>query len=73
MTRNPTAKESILKHGLMCRCPRCGKGRLFKGFLTLAPRAGVRTAVRRYPLAAANEALADLRDGRMRGAAVLVP
>ncbi len=22
----------------MCRCPRCGKGRLFNGFLTLAPR-----------------------------------
>ena len=42
-------------------------------FLTLAPRVGVRAAVRRYPLAAANEALADLRDGRMRGAAVLVP
>jgi uncharacterized protein (DUF983 family) len=24
--------------GLTCRCPRCGKGRLFHGFLTLAPR-----------------------------------
>jgi uncharacterized protein (DUF983 family) len=24
--------------GLMGRCPRCGKGRLFNGFLTLAPR-----------------------------------
>lgn len=24
--------------GLACRCPRCGKGRLFQGFLTLAPR-----------------------------------
>jgi uncharacterized protein (DUF983 family) len=23
--------------GLMCRCPRCGKGKLFAGFLTLAP------------------------------------
>jgi uncharacterized protein (DUF983 family) len=22
---------------LSCRCPRCGKGRLFQGFLTLAP------------------------------------
>ena len=22
------------------RCPRCGKGRLFRGFLTLAPRCG---------------------------------
>jgi uncharacterized protein (DUF983 family) len=24
--------------GLMCRCPRCGKGKLFTGFLTLAPK-----------------------------------
>ena len=24
--------------GVMCRCPRCGKGRLFHGFLSLAAR-----------------------------------
>jgi uncharacterized protein (DUF983 family) len=24
--------------GLACRCPRCGKGKLFSGFLTLRPR-----------------------------------
>lgn len=24
--------------GLMCHCPRCGKGKLFSGFLTLAPK-----------------------------------
>lgn len=24
--------------GVLCRCPRCGKGRLFAGFLSLAPR-----------------------------------
>jgi uncharacterized protein (DUF983 family) len=24
--------------GLACRCPRCGRGKLFNGFLTLAPR-----------------------------------
>ena len=30
-------RGSILK-GLACRCPRCGKGRLFQGFLSLAPR-----------------------------------
>jgi uncharacterized protein (DUF983 family) len=24
--------------GLACKCPRCGKGKLFSGFLTLAPR-----------------------------------
>jgi propanol-preferring alcohol dehydrogenase len=42
-------------------------------FLALAPKAGVRTHTTRYPLAAANEALADLRAGRFQGAAVLVP
>jgi propanol-preferring alcohol dehydrogenase len=41
--------------------------------LELAPRAGVRTHVSTYPLAQANEALADLRAGRFEGAAVLVP
>jgi len=30
------APLSSLKTGLLCRCPRCGKGRLFEGFLTLA-------------------------------------
>jgi propanol-preferring alcohol dehydrogenase len=42
-------------------------------FLALAPRAGVRTSVVRYPLERANAALADLRTGRFQGAAVLVP
>ena len=42
-------------------------------FLALAARAGVRSRVRPYPLADANEALADLRAGRLEGAAVLVP
>jgi propanol-preferring alcohol dehydrogenase len=42
-------------------------------FLALAPQAGVRTEVTRYPLEQANEALADLREGRLQGAAVLVP
>ena len=41
-------------------------------FLELAPKAGVRTTVVEYPLEKANEALADLRDGRLQGAAVLV-
>jgi len=27
--------------GLSCRCPRCGKGRLFSGFLKVAPRCDV--------------------------------
>ncbi|MFN8511160.1 MAG: zinc-dependent alcohol dehydrogenase family protein [Thermomicrobiales bacterium] len=41
-------------------------------FLALAPRVPVRTEVQTYPLEAANEALAALRDGKVRGAAVLV-
>lgn len=42
-------------------------------FLGIAPRIGVRTVTTRYPLAAANQALHDLRHGRLHGAAVLVP
>jgi propanol-preferring alcohol dehydrogenase len=42
-------------------------------FLSIAPKAGVKTEVVRYPLARANEALSDLRDGRLQGAAVLIP
>jgi propanol-preferring alcohol dehydrogenase len=40
--------------------------------LELAPRVPVRTEVATYPLLQAHEALADLRGGRVRGAAVLV-
>jgi uncharacterized protein (DUF983 family) len=29
---------SPISAGLRCRCPRCGRGRLFQGFLTVAPR-----------------------------------
>jgi propanol-preferring alcohol dehydrogenase len=42
-------------------------------FLALAPRIPVRTEVQAFPLAEANAALAQLRGGRIRGAAVLVP
>jgi propanol-preferring alcohol dehydrogenase len=42
-------------------------------FLALAPKAGIVTTTRPYPLAEANQALADLREGRLEGAAVLVP
>jgi propanol-preferring alcohol dehydrogenase len=42
-------------------------------FLELAPRVPVETTVSAYPLEAGNEALADLREGRLTGAAVLVP
>ena len=42
-------------------------------FLALAPRVPVRTQVREFPLARANEALSALRQGRLSGAAVLIP
>jgi len=42
-------------------------------FLRLAPQIGIVTHTTRYPLAQANQALADLRAGRFAGAAVLVP
>ncbi len=42
-----------------------------EAFLDLAPQAGVKTAVETLPLEQANEALARLREGRLRGAAVL--
>jgi propanol-preferring alcohol dehydrogenase len=42
-------------------------------FLAVAPKAGIVTTTKRYPLAEANAALDDLRHGRFEGAAVLVP
>ncbi|MBP1474021.1 zinc-dependent alcohol dehydrogenase family protein [Frateuria sp. MAH-13] len=42
-------------------------------FFPEAARAGVRATTRRYRLEAANEALDDLRHGRLDGAAVLLP
>ena len=41
--------------------------------LALAPQVPVRTVVETFPLAEANEAVARLRSGRIRGAAVLLP
>ena len=41
-------------------------------FLALAPKARIRTKTVTYPLASANQALADLRNGALQGAAVLV-
>ena len=41
-------------------------------FMELAPRIPVRTEIEPHPLAEANEALARLREGDVRGAAVLV-
>jgi propanol-preferring alcohol dehydrogenase len=42
-------------------------------FMALAARLPIRTHCHAYPLASANEALADVRAGRLTGAAVLVP
>ncbi len=42
-------------------------------FLAIAPRAGIKMQITRYPLSDANTALADLRAGRFEGAAVLIP
>jgi propanol-preferring alcohol dehydrogenase len=42
-------------------------------FFDVAAKAGVRTQTHRYDLADANVALADLREGRLQGAAVLTP
>ncbi|MES1204115.1 MAG: zinc-dependent alcohol dehydrogenase family protein [Pseudomonadota bacterium] len=42
-------------------------------FMPIARAAGVRTMTTPYPLERANEALDDLRSGRLQGAAVLVP
>lgn len=42
-------------------------------FLAVVPKAGLHARVTRYPLAQANQALSDLREGRLIGAAVLVP
>ena len=42
-------------------------------FLALAPEAKVRTTTTPFPLDRANDALDDLRSGRLEGAAVLVP
>jgi propanol-preferring alcohol dehydrogenase len=42
-------------------------------FFSVVPQVGIKTQTKPYPLARANDALADLRSGRLQGAAVLVP
>jgi alcohol dehydrogenase, propanol-preferring len=44
-----------------------------KEFFLIAPRIPVKTTVQTFPLEQANEALARLRDGKIKGAAVLIP
>jgi len=41
--------------------------------MATATAAGVQTSITRYPLADANAALADLKEGAFDGAAVLIP
>src|SRR6516165_9818060 len=49
------------------------KGVRREEFFRIVPKAGIRTQTVTYPLIRANEALADLRSGRVQGAVVLVP
>lgn len=42
-------------------------------FFTIVAKAGIAARAVRYPLERANDALSDLRSGRLQGAAVLVP
>jgi propanol-preferring alcohol dehydrogenase len=42
-------------------------------FLSIAAKIGLKVTTKQYPLRQANQALADLRDGRFEGAAVLIP
>lgn len=42
-------------------------------FLDIAARHKLRVEIQAYPLDQANEALADLRAGRVQGAAILLP
>jgi len=42
-------------------------------FLLVAPKVGIETQTVRYPLERANAALDDLREGRLQGAAVMIP
>ncbi|MBV9562853.1 MAG: DUF983 domain-containing protein [Bradyrhizobium sp.] len=37
MTDAATPLSQTILRGLACKCPRCGQGKLFAGFLTLAP------------------------------------
>jgi uncharacterized protein (DUF983 family) len=37
MSGEPFPTVSLLAAALRCRCPRCGRGKLFEGLLTVAP------------------------------------
>jgi propanol-preferring alcohol dehydrogenase len=73
MSNIPSFPYEILWHERMLRSVANLTRDDAREFLRLAPQAGVQTHTETYPLAAANQALADLRHGRFSGAAVLVP
>ncbi len=73
MSDIPSFPYRILWHERVLRSVANLTRRDAEAFLALAPKAAVRTETRIYPLARANAALADLRHGRLSGAAVLVP
>jgi alcohol dehydrogenase, propanol-preferring len=73
MSDIPSFPYAILWHERVLRSVANLTRRDAEAFLALAPKAGVRTETVLYPLARANAALADLRQGRLQGAAVLVP
>lgn len=35
--QKPSTLTDAILRGLACKCPRCGQGKLFKGFLDIAP------------------------------------
>ena len=37
MTNAPASLSDTILRGLACKCPRCGQGKLFEGFLSLRP------------------------------------
>jgi uncharacterized protein (DUF983 family) len=43
-----TTLAGAIRAGLSCRCPRCGKGRLFQGFLMPRPMKGMMISLQYY-------------------------
>ena len=37
MTNAPVPLSTTILRGLVCKCPRCGEGKLFEGFISLRP------------------------------------
>jgi propanol-preferring alcohol dehydrogenase len=73
MSEIPSFPYRVLWHERVLRSVANLTRRDAEEFLALASVARVRTETVAYPLDRANDALADLRRGRLQGAAVLVP